>query len=39
MHLTPKGFVVNRFKILEYYRVCSAFESVYVAPLNVIYYF
>ena len=23
MHLTPKGFVANRFKILEYERVCS----------------
>jgi hypothetical protein len=39
MHLTPKGFVVNRLKILEYYRVCSVFESFYVAPLSVTYYF
>ena len=39
MHLTLKGFVANRFKILEYLRVCSVFESVCVAPLNLIYYF
>jgi len=28
MHLTSKGFVKNRFEILEYYRVYSVFESV-----------
>ena len=28
MHLTPMGIVKNRFQILEYYRICSVFESV-----------
>ncbi len=39
MHLTPKGSVKNRFKMLEYWRVWSTFESVFVLPLGVIYYF
>ena len=39
MHLTPNGCVKNRFEMLEYYRVCSAFESVFALPLDVIYYF
>ena len=39
MHLTLNGFVKNRFKMLEYCRVCSTFESVFASPLNVIYYF
>ena len=39
MHLTPKSIVVNQFKMFEYYRVCSTFELVYAAPLDVIYYF
>ena len=39
MHLTPNGCVNNRFKMLEYYRVCSTFESVFALPLDVIYYF
>ncbi len=39
MHLTPNGCVINRFEMLEYYRVCSTFESVYALPLSVIYDF
>ena len=39
MHLTPKGCVATLFKMLTYYRVCSAFESGCALPLNVIYYF
>jgi hypothetical protein len=39
MHLTPNGCVTNRFEMLEYYRVCSTFESVCALPLGVIYYF
>ncbi len=39
MHLTLNCSVINRSKMLEYYRVCSAFESVYVLHLSVIYYF
>ena len=39
MHLTPKAFVKNRFKMLEYESVCSAFESIFALPLGVIYYF
>jgi hypothetical protein len=39
MYLTPNGIVKNQFKILEYYRVCSVFESVFAAPLGVIYIF
>mgnify|MGYP005810678563 CR=1 len=39
MHLTPKGCVENRFKMLEYERVCSTFESVFALPLDVIWYF
>ena len=39
MRLTPKGCVENRFKMLEYYRVCSTFESVFAVPLSVIRYF
>ncbi len=31
--------IKNRFKMLEYYRVCSTFESVFALPLDVIYYF
>ncbi len=38
MHLTPKGIVANRFKMLEYCRVCSTFESVFALPLAVICY-
>ena len=33
------GFVKNRFKILEYYRVYSVFKSVFAAPMDVIYDF
>ena len=32
MHLTPNGCVANRFKMLEYCRVCSAFDSVCACP-------
>jgi hypothetical protein len=39
MHLTLKGGVANRFKMLTYLRVCSAFESVCALPLSVIYNF
>ena len=39
MHLTLNCCVINQFKMLEYYRVCSAFESVYALHLSVIYYF
>ena len=39
MHLTPNGCVVNRFKMLGYCRVCSAFESVCALPLDVTCYF
>ncbi len=39
MHLTANGCVINRFEMLEYYRVCSTFESVYALPLSVIYDF
>ncbi len=42
MHLTPKGFVKNRFEILKYYRVCSytrISNRFCAAPLDVIYYF
>lgn len=39
MRLTPKGGVENRFKMLVYFRVCSAFESVFAVPLGVIRYF
>ncbi len=39
MHLTLKCCVINQFKMLEYYRVCSAFESVYALHLSAIYYF
>jgi hypothetical protein len=39
MHLTLNGCVENRFKMLEYQSVCSAFESVFALPLSVIYYF
>ena len=46
MHLTPKFGVENQFKMLEYYHVCSTFESacdelwrvVFALPLDVIYY-
>jgi hypothetical protein len=38
MHLTPKGIVENRIKILEYLSVCSVFDSVFVAPLGVVYF-
>ncbi len=34
MHLTPKGFVKNRFKVLEYLRVYSVFESVLCRALG-----
>ena len=34
MDLTPKAFVKNRFKMLEYYRVCSAFESACDEPFG-----
>jgi hypothetical protein len=39
MNLTLNYCVINRFKVLEYYRVCSAFESVYALYLSVISYF
>ena len=39
MHLTPKGVVKNRSKILEYLCLCFVFESIFAAPLGVIYYF
>lgn len=39
MHLMPNGSVKNRSKMLEYYRVCFTFESVFVLPLGMIYYF
>jgi hypothetical protein len=31
--------VANRFKMLEYYRVCSAFESVCALPAAMIWGF
>jgi hypothetical protein len=41
MHLIRQYFwrIENRFKMLEFYRVCSAFESVFAATLGVTYYF
>ena len=39
MHLMPKDCVTNRFKMLEYYRVCSTSESVCALPLDMICYF
>ena len=39
MYLTPNSCVEDRFKMLEYYRVCSTFESVFALLLSVISYF
>ena len=39
MYLTPKGCVTDRFEMLEYLRVYSAFESIYALLLNASYYF
>jgi hypothetical protein len=39
MHLTPKGFVAIRFKMLTYYVYAPLLNRIDASPLNVIYNF